>query len=290
MIRLFGNGAVLIRTRRELLELGMSSRDVTAAVEDGALIRVRRGLYARPGTPDAVVRAVRIGGRLACVSVLQAAGVFVFEAPFPHVHLAHSASRQRSPGNARRPLTPLNRDGCELHWRPLLDAGGGASHRVSALDAVIHAVLCQEPWLAVATLDSALYTGFLAPSQLDVVFDHLPRRLQYLRALIEPQCESGLESVFRLLLLELGVPFEVQVSISGVGRVDFVLDGRVVVETDGHGFHGGDAIERDYDRDLVLASLGYVVIRVSYRQVFFAQGMVRAAILAAVRPTSASRP
>ncbi len=280
---MFDNGGAVIRTRTELLAMGMSSRDLTRAVAGSALVRVRRGLYALPNTPDSVIRAVRIGGRLACVSVLQAAGVFVFEAPFPHVHLARSASRSRSPGNRRRALTHFNRDGCELHWRHLVHDIDSAEHRVGALDAVIQSVLCQSPSMAVATIDSAVHTGFIRADQLDLVFFHLPRRVQYLRDLVEPRSESGLESAFRLILVDLGIPFEVQVGIPGVGRVDFVLAGRIVVETDGRGFHGQEVSARDYDRDLALIARGYVVIRVSYRQVFFDEAAVRDALSAAMR-------
>lgn len=280
---MFDNGRVLIRTRAKLLAMGMSSRDLTRAVAGGVLIRVRRGLYALPDTPTPVVHAVRIGGRLACLSVLHAAGVFVFEARFPHVHLARSASRSRSPGNRHRALTRFNRDGCELHWRPLVHDIDSADHRVGALDAVIQAVLCQKPNLAVATIDSALHKGFIRDDQLDLVFFHLPRRVQYLRQLVEPRSESGLESAFRLILVDLGIPFEVQVGLPGVGRVDFVLAGRIVVETDGQQFHGEEASARDYDRDLALIARGYVMIRVNYRQVFFDEAAVRAALSAAMR-------
>lgn len=276
-------GIVVIRSRAELFAMGMTSRDITRAVSEGSLIRVRRGLYARHDTSDPVVRALQVGGRLACVSVLQAAGVFVFEAPLLHIHLARGASRLRSPGSSHRPLTPSGRDGCALHWRVLADDHNPLDHRVSAVDAMIQAIMCQEPRLAVASIDSALHRGFIQNHQLDVIFFHLPQRLQYLRELIDSRSESGLETVFRLMLVDLGIEHEVQVQVDGVGRVDFVLDGRIAVETDGSRFHGEPTRERDYDRDLALIARGYLVIRVNYRQVFFSPAGVIAALRAALR-------
>ena len=59
-----------------------------------------------------------------------------------------------------------------------------------------------------------------------------------------------------------------QVEISGVGRVDVLIGERLVLELDGRGFHDDDhSFEEDRRRDLELHRLGYVVIRLSYRQV-----------------------
>ena len=51
--------------------------------------------------------------------------------------------------------------------------------------------------------------------------------------------------------------------------VDFLWrDRRLVVETDGYRYHRGRAaFEDDRERDLKLRSLGYEVVRLSYRQV-----------------------
>jgi Protein of unknown function (DUF559) len=51
--------------------------------------------------------------------------------------------------------------------------------------------------------------------------------------------------------------------------VDFLWrEQRVVVETDGYRYHrGSQAFEDDHDRDLDLRTLGYDVVRLTYRQV-----------------------
>lgn len=61
---------------------------------------------------------------------------------------------------------------------------------------------------------------------------------------------------------------EVNVPV-GPFLVDFLWrDRRLIVETDGYRYHSGrEAFEADRDRDLKLKSLGYEVIRLSYRQV-----------------------
>ena len=51
-------------------------------------------------------------------------------------------------------------------------------------------------------------------------------------------------------------------SIAGVGRVDLVLDGWLVIECDSREFHEGwMPQQRDRARDLALAALGYVTLR-----------------------------
>ncbi len=271
---------IRIYTRGELLNDGFTSAQLTHAVRTRELIRARRGLYATPDTPDAVVKAVRIGGRLACVAALATAGIWVRDSRAIHIHLAREKSRPRSPQDQFVPLTKNNRGGCELHWRPLCDPEAATDYAVGPVDAIIQAVRCQDPWFAVASLDSALRTGFLREDQLDAVFFHLPKRLRHVRELIDARCESGLETIFRLLMRERHIPTEPQVAIPGVGRVDFVVDGCIVVETDGAEYHGVNAAARDYDRDLALAALGYTVVRVNYRQVMFEQHRVFVAILA----------
>lgn len=61
---------------------------------------------------------------------------------------------------------------------------------------------------------------------------------------------------------------EVNVPV-GPFLVDFIWPGhRLIVETDGYRYHGDRAaFEGDRARDLKLKSLGYEVIRLSYRQV-----------------------
>lgn len=65
----------MIARRHELLAVGASARGLTAAVRGGHLIRVRRDHYALPGSAADIVQAVRVGGRITCVTALRSAGV-----------------------------------------------------------------------------------------------------------------------------------------------------------------------------------------------------------------------
>jgi very-short-patch-repair endonuclease len=79
-----------------------------------------------------------------------------------------------------------------------------------------------------------------------------------------------------------------------VGRyeVDFLWrDQRVVLEVDGYAYHGNRrAFEKDRERDATLAAWGYVVLRVTWRQIVDAQHAVVARIAATLALAGRSGP
>lgn len=82
--------------RADLLGMGMRPKQITRAVRGGIVVCVRRDRYMF--APVARIdRAVRVGGRLACVSVLSLLGVFVFDDSRVHVHLERTMSSPPSP-------------------------------------------------------------------------------------------------------------------------------------------------------------------------------------------------
>lgn len=239
-----------IVSRHDLVARGMSSQAITRAVKAQELVRVRRGHYALPDTPRQIVEAVRVGGRIACVSWLSLLGAFVHLVPTLHVQMTPHMSRTRQ----RRP------DEASVHWGRCSRVG--LPHAVSVWDAVRQAVRCQSPRAAIATLDSVLHLGLLTRRELDGIFEELPKRFGVLLGLVDGAAESGPETFMRLNLRALGVRFETQVPIPGVGRVDFVVEGWLIIECDSRAFHEGwDSQVRDRRRDLAAAQLGYITVR-----------------------------
>lgn len=256
-------------SRSELRAQGLSGRSITRAVEAGVLLRLRRDRYAHPDVAPDVAEAVRIGGRLSCLSLLVAIGIFVHRSSGLHVQLAPDASRVRSPGSART----------RLHWSapsPL----GAPLHAAAFDDVVRHAVRCQTPRAALATLDSLLHHGLLTRGQLAVIFDDLPRRYARLLTLVDATAESGPETFMRLILRAIGVEYEMQVRIEGVGRVDFVIDGWLIIECDSREFHEGwHAQIEDRRRDLAAAARGFVTIRPLATDLMERPDVVRATVM-----------
>jgi len=273
-----------VATRAQLLAAGARPRDLTAAVRGRSLIRVREGYYADPLADPALLQAVRIGGRLGCVSALRRHGVWAPSHPFPHVSVDPKASRLRSPRNRHIALEQQNRDGCEVHWTAAADDTDTSAHTVGVVNALAQTIRCQPAEFAVAALDSALYQRLVTAQRVAAIFATLPRRFAPLEALVEPRCMSGIESIIRLELVKLGIPFEVQAPFDRVGFVDFLVAGCVVVEVDGREYHEGEVpTARDYARDAYLAAREYIVVRLNYRQVMFERELAIAAILGALR-------
>ncbi|WP_342001110.1 hypothetical protein MRBLWH7_001678 [Microbacterium sp. LWH7-1.2] len=156
-------------------------------------------------------------------------GVFVLENRNLHVHVRPTASRLRSPHDRRKRITALRRRGVKLHWTDLLDECGRAC-ATGVLDALAHAIRCQNPTAAVATLDSALNKKLIAEADLARVFAALPARFQVLASFVDARAESGPETFVRLMARRLGCDIQLQVKFAETGRVDLVLDGWLVVE------------------------------------------------------------
>ncbi|WP_246140082.1 endonuclease domain-containing protein [Protaetiibacter larvae] len=210
------------------------------------------------------------------MSELRRLGVFVVQHDQLHVHVVRTAARVRAPKGPHR-----------MHRRALLRVPHPDALSVEPLDAVFDGVLCQAPRAAIATIDSALHLGVLHPDDLEELFAALPRRFRRLRRLIDGRAESGPETLLRLILRSLGCMFEVQVLIRGVGRVDFLVDGWLIVECDSEQFHAGwDAQKADRRRDQAAAAQGFATYRPIAEDIMWHPEAVRAALvgLLALRP------
>lgn len=279
-----GDDLLRIRSRAEV-EAELGRRGLARAVAAGDLLRVRRGAYLSSDVPAAFVRAARIGGRLTCLTLLRHHGVFVQSPGGLHVHLAHSMSRMRDPDDRRKPFRRRGARGPVLHWRRLMRPSRPGALSVDPVDALAQAVLCQSPREAVASIDSALFTGFIAPGDLEELFAGLPRRYGALRRLIDGRAESGPETLMRLMLRSLGCAVHLQVGIVGVGTVDLVADGWLVIECDSKEFHSDwHQQARDRARDAELVAQGFVPLRFTAAQIMHRPdevlGVLRAALAA----------
>lgn len=257
-----------IYRRADLNEFGLTNRVISRRVADGLLLRAREGIYLFADAPIDVVDACRVGGQLTCVSELARIGVFVLGRSALHVHLADNAARLRSVSRRVR-----------RHWARLRRPPHPAAYGVDPFDALLQSVRCQPPRESVATLDSALHRGVLRIDDLDEFFFALPQRFEALRLLLDARAESGPESLLRLILRSLGVPFDVQVEMPHVGRVDFLVDGWLIVECDSIAHHSDpQAQRRDRRRDQAAAGQGFHTHRVLAEDVMYRPIEVRAAL------------
>lgn len=270
-----------VAATHELYADGATRWMLSAAVRANRLVRVRQGWYCLPEQDDAVVRAVRVGGTLGCVSAARHHGLSVRGYSAIHVVAHHHDARLRSEHDKSVRLVDVKAPGTVVHWRPPDPAAPRGIQ--TALQAVAQMATCVSPELVAAAADSAIRTGAFSRDAWGSAIWDLPQHLRTLLSEADGTAESITESVFRFRFRRLGLRMRAQVSIPGVGRVDFLIGTRLVAEVDGYSYHSDpDRFESDRRRDARLSALGFRVLRFSYRQVFERWHEVRASVLAAV--------
>ena len=166
-----------------------------------------------------------------------------------------------------------------MHWRSHHRTPRLLLDRIDCLDDMLG---CQPPELIAAAADSVLREHPSCLRRWQQLAAIAPSTLRSALSRVDGICESGTET---LVWQRLGRSLDLrrQAVIAGVGRVDFVLGDRLVVEVDGFAYHSDPAqFEADRRRDAVLSTLGYRVLRFSYHQVLDRWTEVEAAIHAAV--------
>jgi very-short-patch-repair endonuclease len=242
-----------IARRSTLIAAGMTDRQIAAAVRDRKLRRLRQGWFATADADRRIAAAVAAGGRLACVSALAARGVWVLREERLHVAAPDGSHRRSSAGIAMH------------HGRIATEPVPGALESVpEALERLRH---CASPIEVVIAADSALEKGLVSRSRLEVIFGGT-RRGRWILDRVDGRSQSGTETIARVALRGCGVRLRPQVEIPGVGRVDLLIGDRLVLEMDSVEWHTAPAaFEKDRRRDLDLAVLGYLVVRVTYARV-----------------------
>lgn len=173
--------------------------------------------------------------------------------------------------------------GTVLHWDVEVDRRD--ARPVAPGIALRHATTCLPFAESVALVDAAVGRGLVRLADLGA---DRPRkgRFRFERMLRAADGRSGSlpESLMRVALLAAGLAVETQVGLHGVGRVDLLVEGLVVVEVDGFAFHSDRAaFAEDRRRDRAIQALGLPVLRFTYHDVVFDRPRVVQEVAALVR-------
>jgi hypothetical protein len=278
-----------VASRKTLLEARIGATMIDAARREGVLEPLRRGMYAlAEAEAEADIdqrRAVMAGGRVGCVSALRRVGVWGGLDPVLHMHVPSSASRLHVDEVVPLGRSPEIRRTDQSFWaepgRPVVHwqrghPGAGRPARSWASDwladplsALRQAVLCLDDEHAVAAIDSALRKKVIHPHDLDSLFSSLPRRLQPLRAELDPHADSGPESIVRVRMRRAGFVVESQVPVPGSSKLDLLVNGVVGLDLDSRAWHTGEEqISRDYGKTLQSFAFGRPTLRILPHQIF----------------------
>lgn len=264
-----------------LVSAGASERSVQRAAASGEILRVRRGWYALASADSDIVSAVRVGGRLACISACRKYGIWTPPDAATHVAVTAQSRNHKAPDDANRVRTPA--DGTVLHWSCQDTAVGSRARLPTPLTGLAEALKCQPAEIGFAMVESALHRALLSEKDRAELHRLVPGRCRSLVSRAGAASGSGTESLFAFRIAALGVLFQQQVDIGGVGRVDFVIGDRLIVEIDSEQHHGGlTQRKRDLERDSIAASLGFITLRFDYWQVMDDWATVEAAVIASV--------
>lgn len=263
----------------ELLASGHSRQAIAVAVRGGDVIRARQGWYVSRDIHPLLVEAVRVGGVASCISGLALYGCWVPPGSDLHVAVGSHSSRLRSRQDRRQRLTSVSRPQVVIHWRESL----APTIVLPPLQCLSDVVSCQPPDLASAVADSLLHRMPQLTHDWPDFVAAAPAAHRWWLAAVDGVCESGTETVFWFRMAAHRLPISRQRRIAGIGRVDFLIGDRLIVEVDGAEYHTDrEQFEADRHRDALLSARGYRVLRFSFRQVMFAWAEVEAAVLAAV--------
>ncbi|WP_275776511.1 DUF559 domain-containing protein [Paenarthrobacter sp. Y-19] len=213
----------------------------------------RHGIWALPSADTEFVSALVNNGLLTCASAAVRYGLWLKDKP-GRLHLATKHNRGRG---------FIRHGGLRL--------GSESYVPVASLeDTVIHALTCLPDVDAIAVAQSAMKNRGVPRDVLEGelranYFGNARKRLRQADGL----SESVPEISARLLFEAAGLSFERQVQIPGVGRVDTLIDGWLIVEVNGYQFHSSrEAWRKDMGRLNAAQAMGYRVLSFSPEQIW----------------------
>lgn len=236
-----------------LLQAGFTERTIRSTLASGQAVRLRHGVVALHDAQPDLVAAVLANGLLCCASA----------APHHRLWRLHAPER----------LHLLCRHGA---------AAGVVVHRGSVVppdfprpvagltDSLLHALRCLPAVEAAVMVESALVQG---RTTLGYLGQRLPGNrnggARSVLELVDGTADSAVEVVARLLFRSEGIYTQTQVDLPGIGIVDFLLEGFLIVEIDGSTHLEARQVKKDRLRNNASTLTGYAVLRYGYQDVVY---------------------
>jgi hypothetical protein len=258
-----------VATGTTLQTYGYTRRHLAAWAATHSGGRIRQGIYGLPDADPQLRAAAAHGGMLTCVSLLRLKGVWLLANDRrAHVWLGGKGRRHEHPGCC-----------CQEHWNP----GKARVGPVSVETALIHMSRCASELAFFVAFESAWRQNMLSAAARERIRRAVPLVLRRLLEFAVGTSDSGLESIFRYRSRPSGWTVCPQPSLRRVGRVDFIINGRVIVEVDGWEFHTSEAaFAKDRQRQAEASIQGLETLNFSYHQVLNDWPTIQASISAAL--------
>ncbi|MGF3056808.1 endonuclease domain-containing protein [Microbacterium sp. YY-01] len=253
----------------QLRRRGFNRERIGRAVASGNICRIRDGVFALSTTDPVIITAAHHGGAVTCTTALHLYGLWVLPAEkHTHVWLGQNVRRHQHP---------------ECHCIEHRHRGKSSLGTVDIETALVHHYHCAGSEAFFTAYESALRQRRIPPHSRERLRHRLPSRAHWLIDLARTDADSGLESLLRLRLHLAGIAVTSQVRIPGVGCVDFVIDGHLIIEADGRDNHDSPTHRhKDLLRDAAASRLGYETLRFDYAQIVHDWESVLHAIVSAI--------
>ena len=130
------------------------------------------------------------------------------------------------------------------------------------------AALCTSPLQQVGLMDSALHRGLVTPREVSDCGIGDERRRRWIRSHVSASAQSLAETYARVAMREAGLDVRPQARIRGVGSVDLLVEGALLVEVDGRGYHSDERqFTLDRQRDRTAGLQGLTTVRFTHNEV-----------------------
>ncbi len=205
---------------KTLLERGVTKRALASSLDSGLVLRPQRGVLALPDAIPEFTAAVLHNGLVTCSSAAEHYGLWLLYPPRQH----HVSCPDGSAGGH------INH---EQRTVPVHDS----LPMVGMIDVLLHALRCLPELEAAVMVEGVMRRGEpVKPLLLENLNGNRNGKARTALHRVTGCADSAIEVVARLLFRDAGIHTETQVQIPGVGRVDFLLEGFLVVEMDGAAF------------------------------------------------------
>lgn len=255
------------------------------AVAVGALHQHAPGFVVIPGTSAHVVRARHFRAHLTCLTAAQALGYPTWGTDQrSHIVVASDRGIRSSP---TRPTTDV-----VVHRKAsITPVTVGGLPLVHPAEVVACALCCLDALDAVTIADAALNRGDTTKEEVaELLTGRYSVTARGRLAMAEPGCRSPLETRTRMALRSLGLLVEVAPVIEGVGETDLLVEGWLIVESDGYEYHSSrEQFEKDRRRDQRALAAGYVPMRLSAADVAQGDRAIRRTVSRALLGAARSR-
>lgn len=244
---------------------GTVRRAVERLVAEGCIERHHGGCLALPGADPDILRARQLRALLTCVSAARAHGFSLLDEPTT----SHLAIPHRRGPIAGVPLlgarAVIHREVPALLTaapHPGVESGRGPLV-VAPAEALARMLRCQDALSAIVAIDSALNSRACTVGDIaGVLIGPGSPAARAVLAECDGRSLSPPETVARVALRRAGYEVEPNAFIGGVGHVDLLVDGWVVVECDGYAHHSSmRSFASDRRRDRALQIDGHPTIR-----------------------------